>query len=81
MMIAATDEQELIRECRDRRTERGMQVLTALCARRIEGWRVELETARPEQVQALQGRIRGMRELLESIEPREERRQPKGGYA
>lgn len=37
----------------------------------INGWRDELESASPERCQRLQGKIQGVRELLEMMKPQQ----------
>jgi hypothetical protein len=70
----------LRQECRNRRTEQGLQAMAAYCRACMEEWRLELETAPLAEVPGLQGRIRGMREILDAVTPRETRRQATGGY-
>jgi hypothetical protein len=59
--------------CRCRSGEAGLMALRELCAAKIEDWRDELErAAKPENCAKLQGKISGLRELLEDITPRQD---------
>lgn len=57
--------------CRDNYGSTGVLGVRELCECLIEGWHDDMERAKPERFQVLQGKIQGLRELLESIKPQQ----------
>lgn len=60
--------------CRDNHGASGLLGVRELCDCLIEGWRDEMERAKPERLPALQGKISGLRDLLEEMTPRQNAR-------
>ncbi|MDQ7836032.1 MAG: hypothetical protein RDU24_11675 [Humidesulfovibrio sp.] len=62
---------QALRVCRDSYGTHSILGVRELCDCLIEEKRDELEKVKPERFQALQGKILGLRELLEEMTPRQ----------
>lgn len=60
------------RDCRSHYSDGSTAALRELGECLIERWRGELETAKPERVATIQGKIQGLRELFEEAKPSEQ---------
>lgn len=58
-----------LRTCRDNFGTSAVLGVRELCECLVESWRDELERAKPEACQKLQGKILGIRELLGEMQP------------
>lgn len=56
-------------DLRSRHGDGALAELREFCALKIEEWRNDLETASGERVFKLQGKVQGLREVLDEINP------------